>query len=143
VGIQLENINKYMTNYDKILIILIIVFSLIMILYPFISAYLDNGEDQNAFIYIKDSSQEVRRIPLSETYQDEPIIIEAEGPLGISIIEIHQGRARLKKAPEEDPAKICEKTGWISKPGPSIICVPNKISVWIETEDSDLDAISW
>ncbi|MGM0445225.1 MAG: NusG domain II-containing protein [Bacillota bacterium] len=139
----MENINKYMTKYDKILIVIIIAFSLVMILYPFISAYLDNDEEQNTFIYIKDSSQEVRRIPLSETYQDEPMIIEADGPLGISIIEIHQGRVRLKEAPEDDPAKICEKTGWISKPGPSIICVPNKVSIWIETVDSDIDAISW
>ncbi len=139
----MENINKYLTNYDKILIILIIAFSLVMILYPFIGAYLDNDEEKNSFIYIKDSSQEVRRIPLSESYQDKPIIFKADGPLGVSIIEIHQGRVRLKEAPEDDPAKICEKTGWISKPGPSIICVPNKISVWIETEDSDIDAISW
>lgn len=139
----MENINKYMTNYDKILIVLIIAFSLVMILYPFISAYLDNDEQKDTFVYIKDSSKEVRRIPLSESYQDKPIILEADGPLGISIIEIHQGRVRLKEAPEDDPAKICEKTGWISNAGPSIICVPNKISVWIETEDSDIDAISW
>ncbi|MDZ7672018.1 MAG: NusG domain II-containing protein [Halanaerobiales bacterium] len=137
----MENINKYMTNYDKILIVLVIAFSLVMILYPFISAYLDNDEEKDTFVYIKDSSKEVRRIPLSESYQDKPIILEADGPLGISIIEIHQGRVRVKEAP--CPAKICKKTGWISKPGPSIICVPNKISVWIETEDSDIDAISW
>ncbi|HKL13161.1 MAG TPA: NusG domain II-containing protein [Halanaerobiales bacterium] len=139
----MEKITRYLTVYDKILIIVIIVISLIMIAYPFISAYFSNNEEQNSFIYIKDSSKEVKRIPFSETYQEEPMIIKVEGPLGTSIIEAHNGRVRLKEAPEEDPAKICEKTGWISKPGPSIICVPNKVSIWIEQTNSDLDAVSW
>ena len=139
----MERIDKYLTLYDKILIAVIVIFSLIMIVYPFISAYFIGNEEQNSYIYIKDSSQNVRRIPVSDTYKEDPIIIEIEGPLGISVIEAHNGRVRLKEAPEEDPAKICEKTGWISRPGPSIICVPNKVSIWIENTDSELDAISW
>lgn len=139
----MEKLNKYLTLYDKILIILIVLFSVGMIAYPFVTAYFNQTEDQEAYIYIKDRTQNINRIPISDTYEDEPIIIEVEGPLGISVIEAHKGQVRLKEAPEEDPAKICEKTGWISKPGPSIICVPNKISIWIEKTDSDLDAISW
>lgn len=139
----MEKLNKYLTLYDKILIILIVVFSVGMIAYPFVTAYFNQTEDQEAYIYIKDRTQNINRIPISDTYKEEPIIIEVEGPLGISVIEAHNGEVRLKEAPEEDPAKICEKTGWISKPGPSIICVPNKISIWIEKTDSDLDAISW
>lgn len=139
----MEKINKYLTFHDKILIVIIVVVSLIMIIYPFISAYLDNNEDTKTYIYIKDSSQEINRIPLSDTYQEEPMIIEVEGPLGTSVIEAHNGRVRLKEAPADDPAKICEKTGWISKPGPSIICVPNRISIWIESSNSELDAVSW
>lgn len=139
----MEKISKYLTFYDKILILVIIIFSIIMIIYPFITVYLNNADDQNAFIYIKGSSQEITRIPILDTYKDDPIIIKIEGPLGVSVIEAHNGRVRLKKAPEDDPAKICEKTGWISKPGPSIICVPNKVSIWIERTDSEIDAVSW
>jgi len=139
----LDRIDKYLTFYDKILIIIIVAVTLILIAYPFIDAYLSENEDTDAFIYIKDSSKEVRRIPLSDTYQENPIFIEIDGPLGTSIIEAHNGQVRLKEAPESDPAKICEKTGWISRPGPSIICVPNKVSIWIERTNSELDAVSW
>ena len=59
-----------------------------------------------------------------------------------SLIEARNGKVRLKKAPEADPLKICEKTGWISEAGPRIICVPNKITVWIETGENDIDGIS-
>jgi len=139
----LDKLNKYLTISDKILILLIVVFSIIMIVYPFVTAYFNQSEDQEAYIYIKNRTKNIQRIPISDTYKEEPMKIEVEGPLGISIIEAHNGRVRLKEAPEEDPAKICEKTGWIDKPGPSIICVPNKISIWIERSDSELDAISW
>ncbi len=139
----MDKLNKYLTISDKILILLIVVFSIIMIVYPFVTAYFNQSEDQEAYIYIKNRTKNIQRIPISDTYKEEPMKIEVEGPLGISIIEAHNGRVRLKEAPEEDPAKICEKTGWIDKPGPSIICVPNKISIWIERSDSELDAISW
>jgi hypothetical protein len=49
----------------------------------------------------------------------------------------------MKKAPERDPEKVCEKTGWIDQPGPMIICVPNQIAIWIEKKDAELDGISW
>ena len=139
----MEKLNKYLTLFDKILIILIVVFSIGMILYPFVTAYFNQSEDQEAYIYIKDRSKNIQRIPISDTYKEEPMIIEVKGPLGASVIEAHNGRVRLKEAPEDDAAKICEKTGWIDKPGPSIIYVPNKISIWIERSDIELDAISW
>jgi len=139
----LEIINGYLSRYDKLLILIIVILSMIMIVYPFIDAYFKNDINQRAQIYIQDSSNKITKIKISDTYQPEPIIIEVEGPIGISIIEAHQGRVRLKEAPVKDPAKICEKTGWISKSGPSIICVPNRISIWIENSDSEIDAVSW
>ena len=40
------------------------------------------------------------------------------------------------------PDKTCEKTGRISRPGESIICVPNKVSVTVLGEDAAYDAIT-
>ncbi len=41
------------------------------------------------------------------------------------------------------PAKICKRTGWIQKPGESIICVPNALSITIEgTKQGTIDAIT-
>ncbi|MCF8009580.1 MAG: NusG domain II-containing protein [Halanaerobiales bacterium] len=139
----MQNINKFLTFYDKILIVFIIVFSLGMIIYPFVSAYLSDEQDLQSSIYIKVGSNQVQKIPLTDTYREDPLMIEVNGPLGMSIIEAYNGRVRLKEAPKEDPAKICEKTGWISKSGPSIICVPNRVSIWIEEENSDIDTVSW
>ncbi len=81
-----------------------------------------------------------------KTYRELPIIIEAKGPIGTTIIEAHNGRVRVKEAPPTDPLKIDEKIGWINKPGATIICVPNKLSIWIETvkpREGELDGVSW
>jgi hypothetical protein len=61
------------------------------------------------------------------------------------VVEAHNGKVSVQEAPEQDPEKICEKTGSISRPGPSIICIPNKLSIIIESknEGNDLDGVSW
>lgn len=132
---------KYMTFYDKILIISIIVISLVFIAYPFINM-LKNEDNNNRFIIIQSSQGIEERIPLSKTYENN-LIFEVEGPIGTSIVEAKEGRVRLKKAPPKDPLKTCEKTGWISSPGPVIVCVPNQISIWIEDTKTDFDGVSW
>jgi len=131
----------YFTFYDKILIAGIVLFSLIIIFAP-LGFMAENYDEDELIIVIKSGSKTVKRIPMVKTYEKTQLV-EAAGPLGISIIEAEQGRVRLLEAPEEDPQKICEKTGWISEPGPVIICVPNQISIWIETSEGDLDGITW
>lgn len=135
---------KYLSRYDKILIISLLVVSLIGITLPIFN--LITGEkDQSTenIIVIQKANKEQERISVSSTYSKDPLYIRVEGPLGISIIEAHNGKVRMKEAPPEDPEKICEKIGWIEGTGPMIICVPNQISIWIEADRTDLDGVSW
>lgn len=66
----------------------------------------------------------VQTLPL-----DRPATVEIPGPYGPSTLEIDGARARLSST--HCPRRICELTGWISSPGQSIICVPNRIVVRI------------
>ncbi|MFW5787692.1 MAG: NusG domain II-containing protein [Halanaerobiales bacterium] len=136
----MKKIFDIMTFYDKIFIIAVIAISILILLYPIIfNRYKDNGEE---YIVIRSGSEVVERIPIEETY-DEKMEIEVNGPIGTSHIEAYEGKVRLYEAPPDDPLKTCEKTGWIDKPGPSIICIPNKVSINIEKLDGDLDGVSW
>ncbi|MFW5992256.1 MAG: NusG domain II-containing protein [Halanaerobiaceae bacterium] len=137
----MKKILTHMTLYDRLLIIIIIVISVVIFIFP-VNKIIDGNQAGNREIVIQDQDGVVERIPVAETYEGESLIIKVTGPIGTSIIEIRQGRVRMKEAPPEDPHKICEKTGWISEPGPRIICVPNKITIWIETEETDLDGIT-
>jgi hypothetical protein len=53
--------------------------------------------------------------------------IPVEGPLGTTIVEVSQGRVRVLSSP--CPEHICMNTGWISKTGQLIVCMPNRIVV--------------
>ena len=135
---------RFLTIYDKVLIISLILLSVIVIFAPVGFLLTDNSDsDSRHVIVIQQTNNSQQRIPIKNTYQKEPIYVKVTGPLGISIIEAHNGKVRLKEAPPEDPEKICEKTGWIGQPGPMIICVPNQVSIWIEQEDAELDGVSW
>ncbi|MEY8762249.1 MULTISPECIES: NusG domain II-containing protein [Clostridium] len=57
-----------------------------------------------------------------------------------NIVEVENGRIRISEA--DCPDKICVKTGWISKPGQSIVCLPHKLIIKIEGKNSQYDEIS-
>lgn len=52
--------------------------------------------------------------------------IEIKGPLGVSRIEIRDGRVRIASDPS--PRQLCVRQGWIP-PGGAAICLPNRVSV--------------
>jgi hypothetical protein len=52
--------------------------------------------------------------------------IEIRGPLGLSRIEIRDGRVRIASDPS--PRQLCVRQGWIP-PGGAAVCLPNRISV--------------
>lgn len=131
---------KIMTAYDIVVIIVVILLSISILFLPFWNS--GDSDSGDKVIYISQNGEIVQKISVKDTVNNK-ILVEVEGPIGTSIIEAYNGEVRMKEAPEKDPEKICEKTGWIEKAGPSIICVPNKISIWIESEKSDLDGVSW
>ncbi len=54
-------------------------------------------------------------------------LINIKGKIGNLLIEIKDKRVRVVRA--SCPNKICVKTGWISKNGEYIACVPNKVII--------------
>jgi hypothetical protein len=52
--------------------------------------------------------------------------IDVNGPLGVSRIEIRDGRVRIASDPS--PRQLCVRQGWIP-PGGAAICLPNRVSV--------------
>lgn len=53
--------------------------------------------------------------------------------------EIRDHRIRFIEA--DCPDKLCERTGWISRPGETAICLPNRIVVRIEGENRKFDMV--
>lgn len=70
---------------------------------------------------------------------DSDTIINIEGVLGISQIEISEGNVRFLSSPCKN--KLCVKRGFLSNSGDNFACVPNRISIKISS-DEGIDAIS-
>jgi hypothetical protein len=134
-------ITDILTFYDKILIVFVIILSFILLLIPFYY-FGSPAEGEELVLKVQQGDELIKTVAVSDSYQ-EPIIFEVEGPIGIHRIEVNQGRVRVYEAPADDPLKICEKTGWIDREGPIIVCVPNSLSLWLESSDSDIDGMSW
>ncbi|MHC6179482.1 NusG domain II-containing protein [Clostridium sp. JNZ X4-2] len=57
-----------------------------------------------------------------------------------NLVEVEKGKIRIADA--DCPDKICVKTGWISKPGENIVCLPHKLIINIQGNNSKYDELS-
>lgn len=67
--------------------------------------------------------------------------IEVAGALGISVIEVQPGRARV--AADPGPRQYCVRQGWLSQPNAVAICAPNHVSLAIAGRASSHDSLAY
>ncbi len=67
--------------------------------------------------------------------------LEVSGPLGITVIDIEPGRARVVSDP--GPRQYCVRQGWLMRPGEIAICAPNRVSLQIAGRTKVYDSISY
>ncbi|MEE8440289.1 MAG: NusG domain II-containing protein [Spirochaetia bacterium] len=62
-----------------------------------------------------------------------PRMIEVDGPIGRTLIEIDGNRVRVTESPCRD--KICIAAGWLENTGDWTACLPNRVFVRVEGGD--------
>ncbi len=67
--------------------------------------------------------------------------LEVSGPLGITLIAVEPGRARVVSDP--GPRQYCVRQGWLMRPGEIAICAPNRVSLQIAGRTRVYDSISY
>lgn len=123
-----------MTKRDLILIMVLVLIALASFAVP----YLGVKGQGNIAAEISADGKLVQHIDLQSVMQQEEFSVP--GPLGNTIVQIQEGRARIIESP--CPDKICVRTGWIKLAGQTAICVPNRIILRIVSEDKKIDSIS-
>lgn len=63
------------------------------------------------------------------------------GPLGVTLIEIAPGRARVLADP--GPRQYCVKQGWLTRPQAVAICAPNHVSLSLSGGDASHDSLNY
>ena len=85
---------------------------------------------------IRSGGKIFRVVPL-----DQDIKISVTGPLGISIISIHNHQARIVSDPS--PRQYCVRQGWLKNSGEIAICLPNEVSVELTGGQKKYDSLSY
>ena len=67
--------------------------------------------------------------------------VAVPGPLGITLVAIESGRARVVADP--GPRQYCVRQGWLARPGEIAICAPNRVSLQIAGRTKAYDSLSY
>ncbi len=67
--------------------------------------------------------------------------VSVKGPLGMTLIEIEPGRARIARDPS--PRQLCVRQGWLSQAGDTALCLPNQVSLEIRGRDTLHDTLAY
>ncbi len=85
---------------------------------------------------IRSGGKIFREVPL-----DRNIEISVPGPLGTSIIAIHNQQARIASDPS--PRQYCVRQGWLKNVGEIAICLPNQVSVELTGSQKKYDSLNY
>lgn len=92
----------------------------------------DNAESGNTVKYavVKIDGKEVERFDLDEI--SSKMVTYHPSDTQYNIVEIQEGKIRVKE--DNSPDQIAVRTGWISEPGQTSICLPHRLVITIEQE---------
>lgn len=117
-------------------IILILVVAILIGQFLLINKFLNKEKGDRVEIYVK--NELYGTYPLNK---DRKITIKDKDNL--NVLSIHSNGIEMIES--NCPDKVCVKTGFINKPGQSIVCLPHKVNVIIVSDDEskkELDAIA-
>lgn len=77
-----------------------------------------------------------REVPLSRDQK-----IEVPGPLGISLVDIQNHKARIASDP--GPHQYCVRQGWLQQAGEIALCLPNQVSVELTGSKKRYDSLNY
>ncbi|MEW6081273.1 MAG: NusG domain II-containing protein [Bacillota bacterium] len=115
-----------MTKGDKMLIALLV----LAIALSFVLVRVPAQATGTGQVVVEVGKQEVARFDLEVS--GDALLVPIQLPGGVANIEVQGGRVRVLRLPDHMcPNHICSNTGWISRPGQVIVCMPNMMVVTI------------
>ena len=123
---------KYFTAFDILIIVAVVVVSVV----TFITQFSRN--DSELLCVVKVEGEVVHSVSLSEVNEPLSVQIDGEYPLSVSITD-----NSVKIVDATCPDKLCEHSKEITRCGQSIVCLPAKVSVSLQSESqqNEFDAV--
>lgn len=103
----------------------------------FLAVYFLYPREQASLVMISVDGETVGTYDLNVN-QTIPILVKGKET---NVLEIYQGQAFMKEA--DCPDHLCMKQGEISHKGETIVCLPNRVVIEVESnQDSEFDAVA-
>lgn len=101
---------------------------------------LNESKDEKQIV-IETNGDVYKSIPMNKGMKPQEVHIDLKNGKYIDIM-IDENGAYVKDV--ICPDKVCQKTGVVDKVGQSIVCLPNKVIVYVEGKtESDVDDVSY
>lgn len=68
-------------------------------------------------------------------------MLSIDGPLGTTVVEVQNQRARIARDPS--PKQYCVRQGWLQHMGEIALCLPNQVSIEIAASNSRVDSLNY
>jgi len=78
--------------------------------------------------------------PRSYSLQQDQVL-KIEGAQGLSLIEISQHKVRFIHSSCRN--KFCIFYGWLTTPGDIMACLPNRVSISLQSDNTEYDALNY
>lgn len=125
-------------------IISIIIISVLIFSFIGIYIYKNGMESDSKIAVIKHNGKIIKKINLSTIDKPETFLIKSTNG-NSNTIKVEKGNISILEA--TCPDQICVKAGSISKPGDTLVCLPNKLIIVIDGKASHkedgIDAVTY
>ena len=112
---------------------LVIALGLLLVVYLFKTLW---HSEHAAKLQLRQGNQIVATLSLN---QDR--LMDVTGPLGVSKIEIKQGKVRFLSSPCAN--QYCVHQGWLHHAGQAAICLPNRVSLELLGTQKSYDSLNY
>ncbi|PQF24850.1 NusG domain II-containing protein [Enterococcus mundtii] len=116
--------------WDIIIIFVLVVASFVPTIVFALSFESAESENSVKYAIVKIDGKEVERFALDEI--SSKMVTYHPSDTQYNIVEIQEGKIRVKE--DNSPDQIAVRTGWISEPGQTSICLPHRLVITIEQE---------
>ncbi len=134
---------RVITKGDILVAIFILAAFLVSMGFFWLNPGEEEGEDIKAVIELH--GEVVDRVDLPPEGETKEVEVPLKDVDYEAKVQLEHNRARVQEMPEDVcPLGICADTGWVSREGEAIVCVPNRLIIHLEglEDDDDLDGIT-
>jgi hypothetical protein len=129
---RLSILGRWWAPGDIFIILAVVALCVFLIIHGVTGA----GASTDLTVRVTANGKEVMSLPLQDGIEE----LTFEGYQGDSLLEISEGKVHMIDS--ACPDKLCVRTGWISRPGESIVCLPNKVVIEIVSGEGGPDAVN-